>query len=157
MTDNVQSSQGGARVRLPPPLPFLSAIVLGFVLPGLRLHGHHATRIVLGALLLAGGLSLVLGALGLLRRSGQDPRPWKPTPELVFLGPYRYTRNPMYVGMTLVTLSAAGFSGHGFIALLAPLALAVVHYTAVLREEAYLEDKFGEPYLVYKAKVRRYL
>jgi protein-S-isoprenylcysteine O-methyltransferase Ste14 len=158
MTDNaVQSRQGGARVRVPPPLTFAAAIVVGFFLPGLRLQGHHAGRIAAGALLLAAGLALGFPAVARFRRTGQDPAPWKPTPELVFEGPFRYTRNPMYVGMVLLTLAAAAFSGRGFIALLAPVALAVVHYTAVLREEAYLSSKFGEPYLAYKAKVRRYL
>jgi protein-S-isoprenylcysteine O-methyltransferase Ste14 len=63
----------------------------------------------------------------------------------------------MYLGMTLLTLGVSALSGHVFIALLAPVALAVVHFTAVLPEEKYLAEKFGEPYVAYKARVRRYL
>ena len=152
-----KSTERGARVRLPPPLFFALAIAAGWLLPGLRLHQRHAARIAAGALLLAGGLALGLAAVGLFRKTGQDPTPWKPTPELIFAGPYRFTRNPMYLGMTLLTLSASAFSGHGFIALLAPLALLAVHFTAVLPEESYLAEKFGEPYLAYQTQVRRYI
>jgi len=157
MADNVQSKQGGARVRVPPPLVFLAAIIVGALLPGLRLSLGRNLRVAAGALLISAGLSLGLSAIRLFRKTGQDPKPWQPTPELIFDGPYLHTRNPMYVSMTLLTLAASVLSLRGWIAGLAPVALLVVHYTAVLREEAYLADKFGEPYLAYKAKVQRYL
>jgi protein-S-isoprenylcysteine O-methyltransferase Ste14 len=157
MADNVQSKEGGARVRLPPPLVFLAAIVAAALLPGLRLQWDLGVRVVVGALLLAAALAPGIGAISRFRKTGQDPKPWQPTPELIFDGPYKYTRNPMYVSMVLFTLAVAAFSLRAWIALLAPVALLIVHYTAVLREEAYLADKFGEPYLAYKAKVRRYL
>ena len=158
MADNdVGSKQGGARVRLPPPLVFLAAIVAGWFVPGLRLHGYHGLRIGVGLALVAAGLAVGLGAIRLFRKTGQDARPWMPTPELVFDGPYRFTRNPMYVGMVAFTLAAAALSGHLWIAVLAPFALALVHFTAVLPEERYLAAKFGEPYLSYKTRVRRYL
>jgi protein-S-isoprenylcysteine O-methyltransferase Ste14 len=165
MTDNgekepaspVESRQGGARVRLPPPLVFLAAIVVGWLLPGLRLHGSHAARIAVGALLIAAAIALGVAAVGLFRKTGQDPVPWKPSPSLVLSGPYRYTRNPMYVGMTLIVLGVSALAGHGWIAVLAFAALGAVHRIAVIPEERYLAAKFGEPYLAYKAKVRRYV
>jgi protein-S-isoprenylcysteine O-methyltransferase Ste14 len=157
MADNVQSKEGGARVRVPPPLVFLAAIVIGALLPGLRLSWGLGARVAVGALLIANGLALGFGAIKLFRKTGQDPKPWQPTPEMIFDGPYKYTRNPMYVSMVLITLAMAAFSLRGWIAVLAPVALLIVHHTAVVREEAYLADKFGEPYLAYKAKVRRYL
>lgn len=152
-----ESTEKGARVRVAPPLVFVAAIGLGWLLPGLRFHGHYGARIAIGAILLAGGVALGAAAFGLFRKTGQSPVPWAPTPELIFAGPYQHTRNPMYVGMTLLTLGVSALSGHVFMALLAPVALAVVHFTAVLPEEQYLAQKFGEPYAAYKAKVRRYL
>ena len=152
-----KSTETGARVRLPPPLVLLAAIAGGWLLPGLRVHQHHFARIALGALLLAGGCALGFGALRLFRKTGQSPQPWKPTPEMIFSGPYRYTRNPMYVGMVLLTLGVAALAGHAWIALLSPVELAIVHFTSVLPEEEYLAQKFGPPYLAYQAKVRRYL
>ena len=158
MTDNaVESKQGGARVRLPPPLVFLAAIVLGWLIPGLRLHGQHGARIAIGALLLLGGLALGFAAVGLFKKTGQDARPWTPSPELIIQGPYKHTRNPMYVGMVLLTLGVSSLAGHGWIALLAFVALAVVHRTAVLPEERYLTAKFGEQYTKYTRSVRRYV
>ncbi|HEY1586248.1 MAG TPA: isoprenylcysteine carboxylmethyltransferase family protein, partial [Polyangia bacterium] len=89
--------------------------------------------------------------------SGQDPKPWMPSPSLVVRGPYRFTRNPMYVGMTLLQVGIGFLHGNLWIVLLAPALLLTVHYTAVLREEAYLEEKFGDAYRAFKRRVRRYL
>lgn len=159
--DDVQSKQGGARVRLPPPVVFLAALLAGVLLDRLVVRwpvpGGTVARVALAALGIGAGIALGLGAIGLFRRTGQDPVPWKPTPELVFAGPYRFTRNPMYVGMTLLTFAFGVVAGTFWTLPLALVALAVVHVTAVRPEERYLEAKFGEPYLRYKARVRRYL
>ena len=152
-----KSIEKGAAVHIPPPLVFAAAIVVGWLIPGLQLHQHHFARIAAGAVLIAFGLGLGGAAVGWFRKTGQNPAPWEPTPSLVFAGPYRFTRNPMYVGMTLFTLAAAALTGHFWIAVLAPGALAAVHFTAVLHEERYLTEKFGEVYTKYTNKVRRYL
>jgi protein-S-isoprenylcysteine O-methyltransferase Ste14 len=151
----VRNKQGGARVRVPPPLWFAAALVVGAFLPGLRL-GIVGSGPPGGVLVLV-GLALVLWSAGWFRRTGQDPKPWTPSPELIRAGPYRFSRNPMYVGMTVLTIGIGGLLARGWIALLAPLALLAVHRTAVLREEAYLAEKFGEPYREYMKRVRRYL
>jgi protein-S-isoprenylcysteine O-methyltransferase Ste14 len=151
----VGSKQGGARVRVPPPVWFVLAIVVGALLPGLRL--GIVSSGPPGALLAAAAVALLLWSVRWFRRTGQDPRPWKPSPELIHRGPYRFSRNPMYVGMTVFTIGIAGLLARGWIALLAPLALLAVHKTAVLREEAYLSETFGEPYREYLKRVRRYL
>lgn len=151
----VQSAQGGARVRIRPPLPFAAAILVGAFLPGLRPSVWSSAPP--GGVLIVIGAALVVWALGWFRRTAQDPAPWLPSPELIVRGPYRLSRNPMYVGLTLITLGFGGLLARGWISLLAPVALLVVHRCAVLPEEAYLEAKFGASYLAYKAKVRRYL
>jgi protein-S-isoprenylcysteine O-methyltransferase Ste14 len=155
METGARSAQGGARVRVPPPLVFLAAIVLGAFLPGLR--PSFARSAPAGAVVLLLGLGLGFWAVGWFRRTGQDPKPWMPSPELILRGPYRFSRNPMYVGMTLFTMGLGGLLARGFIVLLAPVALWLVHRLAVLPEEAYLTEKFGDAYLAYKARVRRYL
>jgi protein-S-isoprenylcysteine O-methyltransferase Ste14 len=151
----VRSRQGGARVRVPPPVWFALAIVVGALLPGLRL-GIVASGPP-GALLVATAVALLLWSVRWFRRTGQDLRAWTPSPELIHRGPYRFSRNPMYVGMTMFTIGIAGVLARGWIALLAPLALLAVHRTAVVREEAYLSETFGEPYREYMKRVRRYL
>jgi protein-S-isoprenylcysteine O-methyltransferase Ste14 len=114
-------------------------------------------RIAVGVLLIAVAVGLIISARILFVRTRQSPVPWKPSPELIFNGPYRFTRNPMYVGMTLFELGLGVALNNLWISLFAPLGLVVVHFIAVRAEERYLSEKFGEPYKAYLARVRRYL
>jgi len=151
---------GGANVHLPPPLVYLFAL-----LAGLGLQHLVPMRVPLPsrACEIAGGLVAVLGfafggwAFGLFKRTGQDPAPWKPSPSLVAEGPYRFSRNPMYVGMTSMVAGLGLALTNPWMIGLALLALIVVHVTAVLPEERYLEEKFGDDYARFKSSVRRYL
>lgn len=79
------------------------------------------------------GLWLGADAWKLFKRTGQDPAPWKPSPELVLRGIYRFTRNPMYVVMTCIQVDLGLVLNNLWIALLAALSLATVHFIAVLR------------------------
>jgi|KBSMisStaDraftv2_1062788.scaffolds.fasta_scaffold75202_2 protein-S-isoprenylcysteine O-methyltransferase Ste14 len=159
--DHAQSRHGGARVTVPPPSVFLAALATGFLIDRFvarwAVPGGVAVRVALSALAIVAGLALGGPAIRLFRRTGQDPRPWHPTPELVLRGPYRFTRNPMYVGLTLLTIGLGVALGTLWTLPLAFAALAAVHVLAVLPEERYLTARFGAPYLEYKARVRRYL
>ena len=161
MNTGVQSKHGGAKVGFPPPFVFLGLIAGGVILQGwiwpIALPLGFWPRVVIGALGTLGGVAVVLAAFAWFRRTGQDPAPWKPSPELVVKGIYRYTRNPMYIGLTLIQLGLGIALGNAWIAALAPIGLTVVHFIAVRPEEAYLTEKFGASYLSYKAAVRRYL
>lgn len=154
-------NKDGAKVRFPPPLVFLGAIVVGVIVQRkavpLSLGFARALRVGAGALILACGVSLVVSARILFKRTGQSPIPWKPTPELLLRGPYRFTRNPMYVGVTLFVIGLGLAVNNLWISLFAAPALLVVHFIAVLPEERYLSAKFGESYRSLLAQVRRYL
>jgi len=156
-----QSKEGGARVRFPPPLVFLVFIFLGIVfqraVKSLTIPVGGAVRVTGGIALIAVSFCLFVPALVLFRRTGQHPRPWKPTPELIPNGPYRFSRNPMYVAMTLLVLGLGIAVNDLWVSLFAPVALLAVHFIAVLPEERYLAEKFGESYRGYVARVRRYL
>lgn len=156
-----QSKSGGARVRFPPPLVFVASILLGVILQRvvrpLAIPGGPPIRVAVGAVLIAAGLCLIVSALVLFRRTGQDPKPWQPSPELVFKGPYRFTRNPMYVAMTLFTVGIGTAINNLWVLLLGAISLLTVHFIAVLPEERYLTEKFGESYRNYLSQVRRYL
>jgi protein-S-isoprenylcysteine O-methyltransferase Ste14 len=151
----------GAAVRLPPPLLYLIAVIAGvllhsFVFPlpiGLPL----SARVSLGVLAALLGLAIGGNAFRHFRRTGQDPKPWESTPEIISTGIYRFTRNPMYVGMALMQIGIGIGLGNGWILALVPPVLVVVYLTAIRHEEAYLERKFGETYSRYKASVRRWL
>jgi protein-S-isoprenylcysteine O-methyltransferase Ste14 len=153
--------RGGARVRVPPPLTFLALLAAGvglrFVVAPPPLPGGRGVQFAVGGALVVLALAIAGSAVGLFKRSGQDPAPWKPSPSLVVQGAYRFTRNPMYVGMTLLTVGIGVALDNLWIIIAAALALVVVHYTAVLPEEAYLAEKFGDDYRAYQKKVRRWL
>jgi len=154
-------NEGGARVRFPPPLVFLGAIVLGVIVQRmavpLSLLLAPRLRLMAGVLILACGVSLVVSARILFKRTGQSPIPWKPTPELILRGPYRFTRNPMYVGVTLFVIGLGIAVNNIWISLFAAPALLIVHFIAVLPEERYLAGKFGESYRNFLGRVRRYV
>jgi len=152
--------ENGARVRLPPPLAFsLCAVVGAVALWGvfrLSITQVRLPRIIAALGCAVSAIALFASTLRLFRRSGQDPRPWKPSPEMIVEGPYRFSRNPMYVGMLLVQLSLGMALNSLWIVLLSPVALGVVHLTAVLPEERYLAGRFGKGYEQYRRRVRRY-
>ena len=156
-----QTPPDRAAVRFPPPFAFvlsiLAAIALHRWLLPLSLEALGGVRRWLTyAAFLAGG-SLIFSAMILFWRTGQNPEPWKATPEVIFGGPYRVTRNPMYLGMALLQTGAGlGFS-NAWLVLLLPAACYAVCLLAIRPEEEYLERKFGDTYRVYKASVRRWL
>jgi protein-S-isoprenylcysteine O-methyltransferase Ste14 len=151
----------GAAVRFPPPFVYLGAVVLGGLLHVLvspwPLGLPTGLRIVVAAAIAVAGLIVGGSALGLFRRTGQDVKPWESTPEIISTGIYRYTRNPMYVGMALLQLGIGIGWGNGWIVALLPLVLVLIYGIAIRHEEAYLERKFGDVYLTYKRSVRRWI
>jgi protein-S-isoprenylcysteine O-methyltransferase Ste14 len=153
------SAERGASVRFPPPLVFVGFIVLGIILRyvvGPLLPAAGWTRL-LGAGLLLAGVAVIVSARTLFVRTGQHPAPWKPSPELILRGPYRFTRNPMYLGLTCIQAGLGLVTGNGWITVLAPVALLMVHFIAVRPEERYLTGKFGSSYRDYCHRVRRYI
>ena len=157
MTD----TQQGAAVRIPPPLVYATAIFAAVMLHAfawpLSLGLDMAARAVGGAALFLPGLLLLGAASSLFRRTGQDPKPWRETPVIVSNGIYRWSRNPMYVGMALLQAGVGVGLSNGWILVLIPLVLVAVYATAVRHEEAYLEQKFGNTYRDYKQSVRRWI
>jgi len=156
-----EAESDAAAVRVPPPLVYLGAVLAGLlcqwlVVP-LSFQLGAGLRIGAAAVAVGLGLALIAAAIGLFRRSGQNPEPWKPTPEVVSGGVYRITRNPMYVGMAWIQLGIGIGAQNGWILLLVPVSLAGVYAVAVRHEEAYLERKFGAGYLAYRRSVRRWL
>lgn len=158
MTDEPGS---GAAVRIPPPLVPIAALGLGaldqVLLGPLPLPLPSAVRIALGGILLALGVGAMASAIGLFRKSGQDPKPWVESPELIAEGIYRWTRNPMYLGMGLVQGGLGLLFANLWIVALVPVTWIVIYGIAIRHEEAYLEERFGSSYREYKRRVRRWL
>jgi protein-S-isoprenylcysteine O-methyltransferase Ste14 len=117
----------------------------------------HSICLVCGIALIILAPALALSALVTMKAAGTNVHPAEPSLALVRDGPFRFTRNPMYLALCLVQV-ALGFFLNDWITLLfaVPLALTL-HYGVILREERYLTAKFGEPYLQYKREVRRWI
>lgn len=144
-----------------PPLLFAIALGAGLVLerfiPSKRPLLSQAAARVAAAPLLLGSAALAAWAMTEMKRAGTPIDVEEPSTALVTSGPFRCTRNPIYLALTLAYVGIALERRALFPwALLAPL-LAVVQRGVIAREERYLERKFGSVYLTYKALVRRWL
>jgi protein-S-isoprenylcysteine O-methyltransferase Ste14 len=143
-----------------PPLVYLGALVAGLLTQGAV--GGWITRDLVVRLGL-GSVLVLLGAAGTLwsaRRfedAGEERGPLTPTHKLVIDGPYARSRNPAYLSLTLAYVGLALLLNNPWMLVYLIPVLVLIHYGVVLREERYLERKFGEDYLDYKSKVRRWL
>lgn len=150
-------------VLIKPPILFLGALVLGLVLelilPLSLTSGPVAawTLAAIGLLLVAIGAALLTAAMRAFKRAGTNVPTWMPTTTVVTDGPYRWSRNPIYVALLLIYAGIAFAAGSPWLLLLIPAILAVLHWGVVAREERYLEAKFGRAYFDYKASTRRWL
>lgn len=142
----------------PPPLLYAGALAVG-----LLVHHWYPRRLLPPAAARPLGLAaLVLGLVGFLailafRRAGTSPNPWRPTQRLVTGGPFRFSRNPMYLGFTLWYLGITCWVNSLWPVLLLPLVLFLMQWGVIVREEAYLERRFGDEYRHYRQRVRRWL
>ena len=152
-----------APVRVFPPAVPLIVIFLGVLLNRLwpidaGFNLATPARYWIGGIIVVGAIAtLGLWPVILFKRSGEDPNPWKPSFRIVQQGPYRFTRNPMYLQLLLVCVGFAVMLANVWILLLAPVAAFVLQRYAIIPEEEYLERRFGEEYVAYSRRVRRWL
>jgi protein-S-isoprenylcysteine O-methyltransferase Ste14 len=143
----------------PPPILYGIAFAVGnllqWVVPVRILPANIAT--CMGLALLASGAALATWSRRTMQGAGTNVHPALPATALVMAGPFRFSRNPMYLARTLLYLGLGCLlNALWVLALLAPL-LLIMHYGVIEREERYLGAKFGEAYLRYQADVRRWV
>jgi protein-S-isoprenylcysteine O-methyltransferase Ste14 len=143
----------------PPPLIYAGALAVGLLLqrafPTKFL--PRAVARVVGAILIGIAAVVVTSAIREMRRADTPVNPTQPTKALVVEGPFSFTRNPLYLSLTLLYAGIASFVNVLWAMLLLPVALFVINRGVIDREEQYLERKFGEQYVSYKKRVRRWL
>ena len=148
------------RVLAPPPVIFLGALALGAILQvlwPLSLFAHSLEARVAGGCMVLGGLALSGAVMYYFARAGTPVMPWRETRRLVVWGPYRFSRNPDYVGQALLVGGLALLFAVPWVFLALLPALLILRYGVISREERYLERRFGEEYRQYCAHVRRWL
>ncbi len=155
----MQEQRDRAGVIFPPPaialLALIAAIALNRFWP--LPFTPRVLAIVLGVVFCVSGVGIAAWGRVTLVKSGTNVNPYKPTTSIVSDGPYRFTRNPLYVGLQCLLVGLSLLAGTWWGLVLLALAFLILHYGVVLQEEAYLERKFGQAYLSYKSKVRRWL
>ena len=146
-------------VPIAPPLLFVLPLLIFFLLewafPTAFVHG--AVRWNFGGITLVAGIILAVWGFVTQKRAGTDPLPFNPSTRIVSHGIYRWTRNPMYVGFVLVTLGVAVLVNSAWMLLAVPVGIFFTQRLIIVREERYLERKFGDEYLSYKRRVRRWI
>ena len=144
--------------------PLLFVIIVGAAMwgiaestPGMVL--PTAARALACTLLGMGGFAVIIAGVVSFRRSGTTVNPTKPgsSTELVTGGIYRYTRNPMYLGMLLWLAAFATWLGSPSALLLCPVFVLFMNRFQIAPEERALETLFGDEYRVYKSRIRRWI
>lgn len=157
---------GSARIHplmnIPVPCVFMLTFLAGTGLQRLLpVRIHSATVLLLchvaGMVLTAGGVLLAATGLGLFRAARTTTIPYETASKLVTWGPYRFSRNPMYVSLTLTYLGVAGIKAQVWPLLLLPLVVAYLQRIVIPFEEARLRDVFGEAYGRYCGRVSRWM
>ena len=149
-----------ANVIIRPPIAWVVTVLAGLALDWLRPLPFVPAAVPaawLGAMVFVLALALFAWAIATFTRAGSNVPTNRPTTTIVDTGPYRFTRNPIYLAMVLGLIGLAiAFNGLWLLLTLVPFVI-VIRYGVVAREEAYLERKFGEVYRRYRARVRRWL
>jgi len=159
--ENINPSSGSdhPNVRIPPPLIYVAGFIFGLWLgravpvPALSKTPSHIAAVVCLAL----WAIVEAWSIGLFRRAHTSFLPIRSATTLIISGPYRVTRNPMYMGLACMYVGLGLWFDVLWALVLLPFVLVAIQYYVIVREEDYLERKFGDEYRQYKARVRRWL
>lgn len=147
-----------AGIVAPPPLIFGIPLIVGVLLDRWHPLPFLAPQLApwIGIPFCVGFLVGLL-AIAAFRRASTSANPWRPSTALVTGGPFRFTRNPMYLGMLLLYVGVTCWVNTLWPVAFLPFVLALMHFGVITREEAYLETLFGAEYRDYRARVRRWI
>lgn len=154
-----QSERHKVGMLIPPPMLLLT-LAIGSVVAQLAWLGHFTSSffgVSIGAVVIAGSIALLRWSALTFKRAGTPVRPTSPAVAVVKHGPYRFSRNPMYVAMVGLLAGFGLVSGSWFFAVAALVFAVVVHFGVVLPEERYMQALHGEAFLEFKSQVRRWL
>ena len=142
----------------PPPVLYLGTLIIGLIIHSVSraaLFPSSFPKIGAAAVLFAGSSALASWAFITMRQTGTSASPYKPTAALSISGPFRFSRNPIYLAMSGLYLAVACLVNSIWLLLLLPPLILIMQHGVIAREERYLSAKFGEAYTLYKSEVRR--
>jgi protein-S-isoprenylcysteine O-methyltransferase Ste14 len=161
MTENnpLQDTSG---IRFPPPLYYLIGLLVGYgmywLLPvKLSKPGYALIVYTLGASWIILAVLLIGWSLNTLRKADTSPNPMRATTALALDEPYTLSRNPIYLGMTMLCIGISLISNMLWPLLSVPVVMVIIDRIVIRKEESYLETKFGDEYRQYKKRVRRWI
>ncbi len=148
----------GASVKFPPPIVFLLFMLIAYAVSYLLTIQISNTfnLLYIGSFFVALGLSVILIAFYSFKRAQTNIEPWKPTTKIISSGIFAYSRNPIYVALCVITIGIGMILNNLWVALSFIPSIVVIFFMAIKKEELYLENKFGQDYMSYKEKVRRW-
>ncbi len=149
-------------VRFPPPTLFVAGFLIGVALDrwmlSVSLGGVSRTALLFaGWTLTVAGMLVLLWALLTFARARTAILPSRPASTIVATGPFRYSRNPMYVGFSAIYVGLSLLMSMAWPLLLLPLVLLSLYALVIRREEHYLGHAFSDEYAAYRSRVRRWL
>ena len=148
-----------ADVAFHPPVLLLLSLILGFAgrcLAPLQFL-PQAASVPLGSVPVATSFACFIWAVVTMRRAGASIPTGEPTEAIAIRGPYRWSRNPIYLSMVALQVGVGIWSNSGWFLAFAVLSAGLLRWGVISREERYLERKLGSTYLDYKARVRRWV
>ncbi|GAC1366158.1 MAG: isoprenylcysteine carboxylmethyltransferase family protein [Herpetosiphon sp.] len=148
-----------AGMMIPPPLLFVGGLAAGLTLNHVVPRRWLPPRVAraLGGACVALGLTLGGVSFGTMEGAGTAADPREPSTTLVDRGPFRYSRNPIYLSFTLIYVGVASLANSLWAMLVLPIPLVLIRRQVVRREEPYLTRTFGAQYTEYRARVRRWI
>jgi protein-S-isoprenylcysteine O-methyltransferase Ste14 len=150
-----------ARIIAPPPLFALVCIAAGFLAERFKPFWLFSTpsvlEVIVGAVLVVFSIAIIASARHIFLAHGTHLNPYKPTTAVVTTGIYRFSRNPIYFAFLIFVLAFAFFANSLWFVVFDALLFVLLHFGVVKREEAYLEQKFGDSYREYCGRVRRWI
>lgn len=160
---SVERSNDTPGLMMPPPIFLCIAVVVALILDWvtglgfLAAPGLFSLQSWLGLIISAAAVAVTVMGATEFNRSGTNINPFQPALKLVTTGPYRFTRNPMYLGMILLLLGVSLMLSLEWGLILTPVLWFAYDRLVVAREEAYLTTKFGAPYSEFLTHTRRWL
>ena len=147
---------------MPPPVLFVGGWLAGWALNQLGTFevdgaGPSSVQSAAGLVLLSAGLALIAWAMVTFRSANTPVMPFRPARLVVRTGPFRYTRNPIYLGMTSAYLGLSLVANQAWPVVLLPIVLVALTRLVIEHEERHLIEAFGTEYEAYQSHVRRWL